>query len=88
MLKKDVLKGNKMKKDLPKIAMIKNGPYKVESLHKFTNSRGEAIAVKPVITLCRCGASQNKPFCDGSHARIGFTDEKNENRVPDKKDTY
>lgn len=77
-----------MKKDLPKISMIKNGPYKVERLQKFTNSRGEAIAIKPVIILCRCGASQNKPFCDGSHARIGFTDEKNENRVPDKKDTY
>ncbi len=77
-----------MKKNLPKISMIKNGPYKVEGLQKFTNSRGEAIAIKPVIILCRCGASQNKPFCDGSHARIGFTDEKNENRVPDIKDTY
>ncbi len=77
-----------MEKNLPKISMIKNGPYKVERLQKFTNSRSEAIAIKPVIILCRCGASQNKPFCDGSHARIGFTDEKNENRVPDIKDTF
>ena len=77
-----------MKKDLPKISMIKNGPYKVEKLQEFTNSRGEAIPTKPVITLCRCGGSKNKPFCDGSHASIGFTDEKNENRVPDKKETY
>ena len=77
-----------MKKENPKISIAKNGPYKVEKLQTFTNSRGEAIQTKPVITICRCGASNNKPFCDGSHARIGFTDEKNENRVPDTRDTY
>ncbi len=32
------------------------------------------LAGRSVIALCRCGQSANKPFCDGSHNRIGFSD--------------
>ncbi len=77
-----------MKKEIPKISPLKNGPLLVKNLHKFTNSRGETIETKPSLVLCRCGASKTKPFCDGTHVSIGFTDEKSKSLIPDKKETY
>lgn len=77
-----------MKEENPKISPLKNGPLLVKGLEKFSNSRGEAIKAKPNFALCRCGASKTKPFCDGAHTSIGFTDEKSEDRTPDKKESY
>ncbi len=58
-----------------KIESLKDGPYKVEiSEGRFSvekEGKEEAIE-KNVIYLCRCGGSNNKPFCDGTHAKIGF----------------
>ncbi len=65
-----------------------DGPYIVKNLAHFENSRQEPIAVKPVMALCRCGASKNRPFCDGSHVRVGFSDKKSPERVPDQRDEY
>jgi len=51
-----------------------NGPYVIESDDvRITdwNGREYPLGRRPV-ALCRCGASANKPFCDGSHAKIGF----------------
>jgi 3-phenylpropionate/trans-cinnamate dioxygenase ferredoxin subunit len=51
----------------------KNGPYIVEGTVELYDPEGNRIAVdKPRIALCRCGASSNKPFCDGTHSSIGF----------------
>ncbi len=72
----------------PTISPKKDGPLIVKGLDTFKNSRGESIAVKKTIALCRCGGSKTKPFCDGTHQGIGFTDEKSDRRVSDSLDRY
>jgi len=73
---------------LATISCKPNGPYLVHGLTTLRNSRGDAIATKETIALCRCGASNNKPFCDGSHAKIGFEDSKDPDRTEDKRSDY
>ncbi len=66
----------------------KNGPYLVKDLKILKNSKGELLEARPMMALCRCGGSSNKPFCDGTHARIGFSGDKSEDRVPDRVEDY
>ena len=73
---------------LPGIQAMPNGPFIVDNLKSLKNSRGDNIPVMPTLSLCRCGESKNKPFCDETHTKIGFHDDKEEDRVPDKLDTY
>ncbi|WP_266160194.1 ferritin-like domain-containing protein [Dyella silvatica] len=49
-----------------------NGPLKIRGNLEMTSGTGRMVARLTSAFLCRCGGSQNKPFCDGSHARIGF----------------
>ena len=65
-----------------------NGPYRVRNIARLYNSKGKTIATQPEMYLCRCGGSGNKPFCDGTHMRIGFKSDKNPDRVPDRLDDY
>lgn len=50
------------------------GPLWVRGGIPVVSADGEPYEVRNRMTLCRCGASRNKPFCDGSHAAVGFTD--------------
>jgi CDGSH-type Zn-finger protein/uncharacterized Fe-S cluster protein YjdI len=49
-----------------------NGPLRVRGNLEIVSGTGRMVARTTSTTLCRCGHSQNKPFCDGSHARVGF----------------
>lgn len=59
------------KESLLKIKVMPNAPLLVEGTVELTLTDGSTV-VKTNPHLCRCGASQNKPYCDGSHAKIGF----------------
>lgn len=61
-----------MEKDsLLKIKVIPNAPYLVEGTVELILPDGSTV-VKENPHLCRCGASANKPYCDGAHAKVGF----------------
>jgi CDGSH-type Zn-finger protein len=51
-----------------------SGPLWVQGGIPIVSVDGEVYETRTRVTLCRCGASSNKPFCDGSHARINFND--------------
>ena len=61
----------------PMITVTKDGPYAVTGgIELVDQPLGEGASTEHY-TLCRCGGSKNKPFCDGTHWHIGFKDEKN-----------
>ena len=49
-----------------------NGPIVITTDCHITLSNGEVEIRKGTTTLCRCGASEKKPYCDGSHRKINF----------------
>ena len=62
------------------VTCMENGPYLFEGLQSIKNAKGEEIELTARAALCRCGDSSNKPFCDGTHGRVGFASEKLEGR--------
>ncbi len=51
-----------------------NGPLRIEGEFKLVDTTGKEFDLggRAAISLCRCGASANKPFCDGTHGKNGF----------------
>jgi CDGSH-type Zn-finger protein/uncharacterized Fe-S cluster protein YjdI len=68
-------------KEKPKILPLPNGPYYLlndmepKVVENLQNSKGKPLSTVLGVALCRCGASNNKPFCDGTHGTIGFSSE-------------
>jgi CDGSH-type Zn-finger protein len=56
-----------------KMQFKKNGSIRVIGTVDFVDADGKVIESKTDFSLCRCGASKDKPFCDGSHREAGFT---------------
>jgi CDGSH-type Zn-finger protein len=84
----------------PKILPLPNGPYYLindmepKVVENIQNSAGEPLSTIRGVALCRCGASKNKPFCDGTHGMIGFSSENkdavydSEHIIKDKRKSY
>jgi len=66
----------------PRIECLENGPYYLfvdptpAPVPNLRRENGDACITARGIALCRCGGSKNKPFCDGTHGRNGFSDRK------------
>ncbi|HTK65856.1 MAG TPA: CDGSH iron-sulfur domain-containing protein [Pseudonocardia sp.] len=54
------------------VQVLENGPYKVQGPVKVVDADGTQYEERKTVFLCRCGGSTNKPFCDGTHSKIGF----------------
>ena len=60
--------------DTPAIRPAPNGPLYVRGDVRLEAEDGRVLASGVRMALCRCGATKNAPFCDGSHRAIGFAD--------------
>lgn len=55
-----------------KVVVKPNGPYLVQGGACVTDVDGKVLKEGPMLALCRCGQSAGKPFCDGTHGRVGW----------------
>jgi CDGSH iron-sulfur domain-containing protein 3 len=55
------------------IKVSDNGPYLVQGSFSLTDPDGNVFETRETIALCRCGRSEKKPFCDGTHNKVGFS---------------
>ena len=54
------------------VQVNKGGPYLIKGKFVFVDTDGKEEMKEGSVALCRCGSSNNKPFCDGAHSKIGF----------------
>ncbi len=64
-----------------------NGPLHITGTLELKNHHGELLAATEELYLCRCGHSNNKPYCDGEHKKIGFQDNGTFNNPPASEDS-
>ena len=82
------------KSQKPQIIPLPNGPYyyfttfEPKRINGITNSKGEELFNVSGVAFCRCGGSENKPFCDGTHGKLHFNDRKETDGHLDKRVNY
>ncbi|MCA9726862.1 MAG: CDGSH iron-sulfur domain-containing protein [Candidatus Eisenbacteria bacterium] len=72
----------------PTIEIRENGPYLVKNLGSLQLADGTTRPTEEVFALCRCGGSANKPFCDGTHKRNGFSGARETDAALDRERLY
>lgn len=70
------------------ITTLKNGPYHVNGSFSVMTENGTVLHREGETWLCRCGGSQSKPFCDGTHNTNGFFNDPDETAHNDSGDAY
>ena len=64
---------NFAEENITEISLLKNGPLKIRGKVKIIDSDGSETIKDGAFSLCRCGGSKNKPFCDGTHFKNNFS---------------
>ncbi|MCC7508600.1 MAG: CDGSH iron-sulfur domain-containing protein [Planctomycetes bacterium] len=74
---------------MPTVEPTKDGPLLLAGFPYLVQMLdGKELPCQGTVALCRCGASNTKPFCDGTHKTNGFSGDKDPDREPDRRDTY
>ena len=76
-----------MTDSIPTVTPIKDGAHRVKALEQLQTADGP-VELQSIVALCRCGRSGNKPFCDGSHVKVGFSTADEGGPAPDRRDDY
>ena len=56
----------------PFIVFSRYSPYMAVDVEKLESAKGKDLPLQSVTSLCRCGGSSQKPYCDGTHSEFGF----------------
>jgi uncharacterized Fe-S cluster protein YjdI len=59
--------------ELPEVRVMEDGPLVLKGAFRVIDTDGKELKTLKMTSLCRCGASNNLPYCDGTHRKVGYT---------------